>query len=70
MGDDFVRQLETAFDSIRLMPAAWPPFGPLTRRFILSRFPYCVVYKTYAGDCLVVAVMHQSQKPGYWKKRR
>ncbi|MGE4294593.1 MAG: hypothetical protein AB7E49_02710 [Campylobacterales bacterium] len=42
----------------------------LTRRFILSRFPYCVVYKTYAGDCLVVAVMHQSQKPGYWKKRR
>lgn len=69
LGDDFIHQLETAYGSIRLMPAAWPPLGRRRAALFFLVFPIAWVYKTYADHCLVVAVMHQSQKSGYWKNR-
>src|SRR5699024_4736763 len=69
LGDDFIGELEAAYDSIRSLPETWPKFGMRTRKFLLTKFPYAVVYKHSASICLVVAVMHQSRKPGYWLRR-
>lgn len=69
LGDDLIRELEMAFDSITTLPDAWPKFGRRARRFVLSRFPYAVVYVASRSEIHIVAVMHQSREPGYWRKR-
>jgi hypothetical protein len=40
-----------------------------TRRFLVHRFPYAVIYSQRPTVILIVAVMHLKRKPGYWKGR-
>lgn len=69
LGDGFIAEMEAAFESIKQLPETWPKFGKSTRRYLLTKFPYAVVYKPTPGMSYVVAVMHQSRKPGYWRDR-
>jgi plasmid stabilization system protein ParE len=70
LGHKFIQELEEAFNSIQSLPATWPKMGQFHRRFILSRFPYSVIYKTLKdGSIYVVAIMHNHRKPGYWNQR-
>jgi toxin ParE1/3/4 len=50
-------------------PTAWPRISENTRRCFTRRFPYGVVYEIREDDILIIAVAHQSRKPGYWKER-
>lgn len=46
------------------------PYLHETKRIILRRFPYSIVYKIYGDEVIVAhAVMHMSRKPDYWKER-
>lgn len=69
LGDAFLAELDHAVEQISTNPNAWPPFEEHTRRYIMYRFPFCVVYKTDVDRILVVAIMHGKRKPGYWKTR-
>jgi plasmid stabilization system protein ParE len=40
------------------------------RMLPLGRYPYSLVYRVEGETLLVLALMHQSRKPGYWIKRR
>jgi toxin ParE1/3/4 len=41
------------------------------RRCMTKKFPYAILYTIEPDDSiLIVAVMHCSRKPGYWKERR
>lgn len=40
------------------------------RRHVMKRFPYSVVYSIAGQDIQVLAVAHQSRRPGYWRKRK
>ena len=42
----------------------------LTRRALVPRFPYQVVYHMGARQIVIVAFAHLKRRPGYWKKRR
>ena len=57
LGDDFIAELEASYESIKSLPETWPKFGQRTRRFLLTKFPYAVVYKPSISTCQVVAVM-------------
>jgi toxin ParE1/3/4 len=51
-------------------PRRWAagPYG--TRRFLLRKFPFILVYREPTSDNVqVVSVAHTSRKPGYWKRR-
>ncbi|WP_395342471.1 type II toxin-antitoxin system RelE/ParE family toxin [Ningiella sp. W23] len=50
LGYEFVQELDDAFNSIQSLPQTWPKMGQYHRRFILSRFPYSVIYKTIKTD--------------------
>lgn len=39
------------------------------RRVLLHRFPYALVFVELPNSIRVLAVMHQRQRPGYWKTR-
>ena len=70
LGYEFVQELEDAFNSIQALPQTWPKMGQHHRRFILSRFPYSVIYKNVDEKIIyVVAIMHNHRKPGYWNDR-
>jgi plasmid stabilization system protein ParE len=40
-----------------------------TRRVVVSRFPYQVVYHLSPADITIVAVAHLKRRPDYWKTR-
>ncbi len=45
LGDDFITELESAFNTVLSIPLTWPKFGTSHHRFLLSRFPFSVIYK-------------------------
>jgi len=67
--DDFLTELESAYQAIIELPYTWPKFQFGFRRFLLSKFPFSVIYKVNKEAVFVVAVMHNSRKPGYWNER-
>ena len=42
---------------------------PAVRRVPLARFPYQLVVLASPGELLVIAVMHERRRPGYWSGR-
>lgn len=40
------------------------------RRYFLNYFPFALVYKNDPETIEILAIMHLSRKPGYWKKRK
>ena len=41
-----------------------------TSRLYLKRFPYTLVFRIQGEFIRVVAIAHQSRRPGYWTGRR
>ncbi len=69
LGDDFISELETTYQAIIELPSTWPKFYNHFRRFLLSKFPFSIIYRIDEGVVYIVAVMHNSRKPGYWIER-
>ena len=65
----FEDELARAFAEIGRAPETWPMHLHGTRRLLLRRFPYEVVYKMYPEVVLIVAVAHCKRNPGYWRRR-
>ena len=51
-------------------PARWRRIDEDVRRCLTHVFPYGVLYTIENEFVLIVAVMHCSREPGYWKTRR
>ena len=69
LGGEFLEEVRAL--TTRLLE--FPESGPVTfrdvRRAGVRRFPFDIVYRVRPDALIVVAVMHQSRRPGYWKKR-
>lgn len=65
----FRKELEQAVAMIRERPETWPTYVHGTRRFVMHRFPFSVVYRSDDTSCLIVAIAHAKRKPGYWSSR-
>lgn len=69
LGESFFQEITTAISRIRETPNTWPEYQRGTRRFLVHRFPFAVIYGQRSTGLLVVAVMHLKRRPGYWKER-
>jgi len=65
----FLAELDRAVELISESPIRWPIHIHGTRRFLLRRFPFGVVYRELGETLQIVAVAHGRRKPGYWKGR-
>jgi toxin ParE1/3/4 len=65
----FYRELEKARTAIQDSPESWAEYLYGTRRYLLERFPFVVVYRITEYRIEVVAVAHGHRKPGYWADR-
>ncbi len=69
LGEDFISELEASYQAIVEFSDTWPAFQKGFKRYLLSRFPYSVIYRKSGTQLFVVAVMHNRRKPGYWHVR-
>ena len=65
----FMDEIERATEMIMEAPNRWPRYLHGTRRYLLRRFPFSVIYRVAGTSVQVIAVMHGKRRPGYWKTR-
>ena len=66
--------LITEFEKAALLLSENPELGVSwvsgTRRFILRRFPFNIVYYLLPDHLFVIAIAHQRRRPEYWHRRK
>ena len=65
----FLAELDHAMVATTEAPESWPQYLCGTRRFLLRRFPFSVVYYLSDTNIDVVAIAHAHRRPGYWRNR-
>ncbi len=65
----FLLEVYEAFETISQAPHRWPQYLHGTRRYLLHRFPFSIVYLDDSECVTFVAVAHNRRKPGYWQRR-
>jgi hypothetical protein len=70
LGQAFIHAIEDAIFRIRESPTRWQIIDEDIRRCLAQKFPYGILYTIESDYILILAVMHCSRKPGYWKERR
>jgi toxin ParE1/3/4 len=66
---EFLSDLYSAVEDIAQAPQRWPKYIYGTRRFVMQRFPFSVVYLDDPELLTIIAIAHSKRKPGYWKDR-
>jgi hypothetical protein len=69
LGREFLVELRRGYQKGSDHPNRWPHVTNRARRYRLDRFPYGIVNVAYPDHVLIVAVMHLSRKPNYWRHR-
>lgn len=65
----FMQAVDHAGQCIRNAPESWPEYLFGTRRYLLKRFPFVVVYREREHRIEIIAVAHGRRRPGYWSDR-
>jgi plasmid stabilization system protein ParE len=66
----FIDCVESAIRQACEAPTRWAIFETDVRRCLVRVFPFAVLYSIEPDYVLIVAVMHLSREPGYWRNRR
>ncbi|MHB9003944.1 MAG: type II toxin-antitoxin system RelE/ParE family toxin [Coriobacteriia bacterium] len=69
LGAEFLDAVEAALTVIADMPAAFPVELGETRKRVINRFPYSVMYWFDDATVHVSAIAHHRQRPRYWGDR-
>jgi plasmid stabilization system protein ParE len=69
LGIQFLEAVESAVADAEMNPRRWPVFARGTRRRLIGRFPYGLIYLETRTGILIVAVMHLHRHPRYWTGR-
>ena len=69
LGYEFAYIIYSTILDIMESPKTWPLFYSDIRRRLVNRFPYAVLYSDEGTKVYILAVMHLSRDPSYWKSR-
>ena len=69
LGAEFTCEIEAVIGQICDDPHRGRIIEQDVRRCLARRFPYAVLYTLEEDYILIVAVMHGSRRPGYWRYR-
>ena len=70
LGEEFLDVMYQAVLFLGRYPEAAPRVGRKTRCFVLSRFPFSLIYRPLgSGRIRILAVAHQKRRPRYWVGR-
>ena len=69
LGERFTNEIDAAIQIAAKFPEMGSPFTHGTRRVFPKKFPFSVVYRIRSVDIVVLAVVLDARKPGYWRDR-
>jgi plasmid stabilization system protein ParE len=69
LGFEFAKEIFSSIQRIIEFPTAWSSLSHNTRRCLVNRFPYGIIYQVLNNEVLIVAVMQLNRKPSYWEDR-
>ncbi|GAB6274755.1 MAG: hypothetical protein STSR0004_16200 [Peptococcaceae bacterium] len=69
LGSAFYSEVEYAIERIVENPLLYRVIDEDVRRCLTKRFPYAILYSIEDHYILILAIMHYSREPSYWKHR-
>lgn len=69
LGLEFAEEVYAAIARIIAYPKAWTRLSKHTRRCLVNRFPFGVIFQVKVSELRIIAVANLNHKPGYWKRR-
>jgi toxin ParE1/3/4 len=66
----FIDAIHAAISNACSAPQRWRKFDGEIRRVLVHVFPFAVLYSIEEEFLYIIAVMHCSREPGYWKNRK
>ncbi|HRP28249.1 MAG TPA: type II toxin-antitoxin system RelE/ParE family toxin [Burkholderiaceae bacterium] len=69
LGERFASTIDAALRRIAASPTTWPRVSTRQRRYVVSAFPYAIIYRVENDRVLVTAIAHQRRRFGYWRGR-
>lgn len=69
LAEEFYDAVQDAIAGIKEYPDSGHPYMYNTRRVLLDRFPFAIIYRRKGDLIVILAVHHTKRKPSYWEKR-
>lgn len=70
LGTEFVSAIEHILSMALAFPFSGTPAPDDSRKLVVKRFPYNVVYQIVNDGVMIVAIVHHSREPNYWRGRK
>jgi len=69
LGKRFLSVVQDSLNHIQINPNLYPIVHLDVRRCMTKTFPFNVLFRITPDQTIIMAVMHQSRHPDYWKNR-
>lgn len=70
LGEAFLAEVQRAVDALAASPYSGMEVEKGVRWWLVSRFPYSVLYRVRDDNIRVLAIAHHKRRPFYWRARR
>jgi len=70
LGLEFAREVYAAIARVIRFPDGWSPMSTNTRRCLVNRFPFGIIYQVQSGHVHIIAVADLRRHPQYWRDRK
>ncbi len=70
LSQSFLAEFGISADALLEHPMLGAPWKRGSRRLLLARFPYSLIYLIAEDEIRIVAVAHHNRRPGYWRRRK
>ena len=69
LGIEFAQEVYATIARIIQHPEAWSSLSKNSRRCLVNRFPFGVIYQVKSDHVRIIAVADLRRSPGYWLDR-
>ena len=69
LGERFKTEVRNAISRIAAHPNAYQKLSKQTRRCLISKFPYGIIFQHSDEEVTIIALAHLHRRPDYWHSR-
>jgi len=69
LGEKFLDEVLETIELILHFPQLWSKNSENTRKAVLRKFPFNLIYSMHKNKIFIIAVAHQNREPDYWIDR-
>lgn len=69
LGEKFLDEVLETIELISHFPQLWSQSTENTRKAVLRKYPFNLIYSLFEDKIYIIAVAHQNREPEYWIDR-